>query len=113
MCVFGMIVFGGHLQHSSDCLRSANGLRLADGGAATRHRDRLDKGDEASGKEKEHDEKCIAVRRCENLAYAGNCFSKLLALRNHGRSRRFKYPGSVGFLARIRWVHSRASAVRP
>ena len=34
------------------------------------------------------------------------------ALRNQGRSRRRKYPGMVGFLARICCAHSRASALR-
>src|SRR5438552_5332256 len=39
-------------------------------------------------------------------------FRRLFALRNQGRSRRRRYPGMVGFFAKIRCAHSFASAFR-
>src|SRR5689334_10217668 len=47
------------------------------------------------------------------LCYARTLASTALARRNHGRSRRFRYPGMVGFLSRIFFAHSRASDARP
>ena len=35
------------------------------------------------------------------------------AFQNHGRSRRRRYPGMVGFLSRMRCAHCRASWLRP
>ena len=44
---------------------------------------------------------------------AGSRFRSAVAFLNHGRSRRRRYPGIVGFFARMRCAHSRASAGRP
>jgi len=46
-------------------------------------------------------------------AYAGNLPNSPLAFRNHGRSRRRRYPGIVGFFSRILCAQMRASAFRP
>ena len=45
--------------------------------------------------------------------YAATRFNNLFALRNHGRSRRRKYPGIFGFLSSTFCAHSRASAFFP
>src|SRR5215510_8196596 len=44
---------------------------------------------------------------------AGNFFSKADARRNHGRSRRLRYPGIVTFFPRMRWAHCLASTLLP
>src|SRR5579864_5024994 len=49
----------------------------------------------------------------EDATYPRNRANSPLALRNHGRSRRRKYPGMVGFFSRILCAHSLASAFRP
>src|SRR5207249_10444588 len=48
----------------------------------------------------------FSVASCQFSVSQLRRFRRLFALRNQGRSRRRRYPGMVGFFARIRCAHS-------